>query len=75
MADATVRILFCLLDGESAFFQVKAYTSDMVLNLKQRIHQEKSAILQGVVDANELILWKASSFIPIDAPSLNTFYS
>jgi hypothetical protein len=74
MADTSVRILFCLLDGESAFFQVKAYTNDIVLNLKRRIHKEKSVVLGGVADANELILLKASSFI-IDAPSLNAFYS
>ena len=71
MADTTVRILFCLLDGETTFFHVKVNTNDMVIRLKQVIHKEKSVAFQGVADANQMILLKVSSIYPNWFPQLN----
>jgi hypothetical protein len=63
MADDTLpgRVLFCLLDGENAFFQVKAHFNNLVIDLKRLVHDEKRVALKGV-DANQLKLFKVSSF-------------
>lgn len=60
MADNSVRALFCLLEGESAFFQVKTNTEELVTDLKERIHHKKCSALKDV-DSNHLSLRKVSS--------------
>jgi len=55
----TDRVLFCLLEGEDNFFQVKAKSDDSVLDLKEKIHKVKPAALEGV-DANQIVLLKVS---------------
>src|ERR1700722_14913186 len=55
MTDHNIRVLFCLLDGEDDFFQVKAMSSDSVLDLGEKIHRVKLAALEGV-NANQIVL-------------------
>jgi Crinkler effector protein N-terminal domain len=59
MTDYNILILFCLLDGEDHFFQVRASPGDSVLDLKEKIRTVKAGALQGV-DANQIVLLKVS---------------
>jgi hypothetical protein len=60
MADDKVRVLFCLLDGETRFFQIKTHIDENVLDMMDRIHTAKRVSLSDV-DSNNLLLYKASS--------------
>jgi hypothetical protein len=58
-----VRVLFCLLDGENALFQVKVNINETVFNLKEQVLDKKPNALSNV-DANNLLLYKVSFLRP-----------
>ena len=61
MADNALRVLICLVEGDSSIFEVKP-TGDMdIIDLKDLIWEEnKNNALKGV-DSSDLILWKVMS--------------
>ena len=61
MADNALRVLICLVEGDSSVFKVKP-TGDMdIMDLKDLIWEKnKNRVLNGV-DSNSLILWKVMS--------------
>jgi hypothetical protein len=56
--DDTVRILYCLLDGEATVFQVKLQADDILLELKDVIHERGKIGTIFNVDSNNLSVWK-----------------
>jgi hypothetical protein len=61
MADDHVRILFCLIHGETTLFQVKATVGDSVTRLKELIFHQKP---NDLPDAKELTLYLVNSLNP-----------
>ena len=61
MADNALRVLICLVEGDSSIFIVEP-TGDMdIMDLKDLIWEEnKNNVLKGV-DSSDLILWKVMS--------------
>jgi Crinkler effector protein N-terminal domain len=54
--------LWCIVSGDSSPFPVSVSTHDNTSALKERIYeQNKNGVLRGI-DANDLDLWKVSSF-------------
>jgi hypothetical protein len=64
MTDNQIRVLFCLLHGETAFFQVKAHVDNSVLELKELIREKKHNTLRNF-DANELFLYQVNNVFTI----------
>ena len=59
---AEIRVLCCIVDGEDEVFKVKVHTSDDIVDLKGRIHEE------GIdpacqVRSKRLTLWKVSTVV------------
>ena len=60
MADNALRVLICLVEGDSSLFKVEP-TGDMdIMDLKDLKWENKNHVLNGV-DSNNLILWKVMS--------------
>ena len=60
MADDALRVLICLVEGESSTFKVRP-TGDMdIMDLKDLIWEKKNGAFNGVNAADQLILWKVN---------------
>ncbi|KAF9158104.1 hypothetical protein DFQ26_007967, partial [Actinomortierella ambigua] len=59
---STLLTLFCIVDGETTAFSVKAPSNDTVDDLKKLIKAEKAPRFDGIA-ADELTLWRVS--IPV----------
>ena len=58
MSDDAARTLWCLIESESAPFQVTAPVYASIYDLKVLVHEKcKNGALRNV-DASDLILWK-----------------
>jgi hypothetical protein len=61
MADNALRVLICLVEGDSSIFKVKPAGDTDIIDLKDLIWEEnKNNVLKGV-DSSDLILWKVMS--------------
>jgi hypothetical protein len=56
MSDDAFRVLFCLLDGETKVFQVKAPVDSTLLDVKELAKDKNSAFL--TTDAKDIVLWE-----------------
>jgi Crinkler effector protein N-terminal domain len=61
-AMAAIRVLCCLVDGEHEVFKVKVQTSDDMMDLKKRIHEE-GIDMTYQVRSKRLTLWKVSTVV------------
>jgi hypothetical protein len=59
-AMAAIRVLCCIVDGEDEVFRVEVSTSDDVMNLKKRIHEE-GIEMEYRVRSKRLTLWKVNT--------------
>ncbi|KAF9300000.1 hypothetical protein BGZ74_008410 [Mortierella antarctica] len=57
--------LFCLIDGESSPFSVKAFPDNTVHNLKDAIKAKKTNGFSDV-DADKLICWRVTILVSDD---------
>jgi Crinkler effector protein N-terminal domain len=57
----SLRVLLCLIEGDSTVFQVKAPINNNVLDLKGLIREQRKHGVLSSVDAPDLVLWKVST--------------
>ena len=59
MADDEVRVLWCLIQGNSTVFKVTASVDVDVSDLKKLVQEEHKNGMLSTTDAADLELWKA----------------
>jgi hypothetical protein len=58
MSDDAFRVLFCLLDGETKVFQVKAPVDSTLLDVKELAKDKNSAFLTTDATRKDIVLWE-----------------